>query len=87
MNMTLIIGLAIFILIFLFVRMPKFLLRFVGTGTVRMAIGLLMLVLLNVFGNSFGLHIPINIFTILVSSILGVFGVISLAAIHIFIIP
>lgn len=85
MNMTLLIGFALFILIFLFVRMPKFLLRLVGTSTVRIAIGLLMLVLLNVFGNSFGLHIPINIFTVLVSSILGVMGVISLAAIHLFI--
>lgn len=86
MNMTLMIGLLLFILVFLFVRMPKFLLRFVGTSTVRVAIGLLMLVLLNVFGNMFGLHVPINIFTILVSSILGIFGVMSLVAIHIFII-
>lgn len=85
MNMTILIGLFVFIIIFLFVRMPKFLLRFVRTGTVRLAIGLLMLVLLNVFGNSFGLHVPINLFTVLVSSVLGIFGVVSLALIHLLI--
>ncbi|NLI67339.1 MAG: pro-sigmaK processing inhibitor BofA [Bacilli bacterium] len=85
MNMTILIGLFVFIIIFLFVRMPKFLLRFVRTGTVRLAIGLLMLVLLNVFGNSFGLHVPINLFTVLVSSVLGIFGVASLALIHLLI--
>lgn len=85
MNMTILIGLFVFIIIFLFVRMPKFLLRFVRTGTVRLAIGLLMLVLLNVFGNSFGLHVPINLFTVLVCSVLGIFGVASLALIHLLI--
>ena len=85
MNLTLLIGLTIFIILFLFVRMPAFLIRFVGTSSVRIAIGLLLLVLLNVFGNAFGLHIPINFFTIVASSLLGMAGIISILAIHLFI--
>lgn len=85
MNLTLLIGLTIFIILFLFVRMPAFLIRFVGTSSVRIAIGLLLLVLLNVFGNAFGLHIPINFFTIVTSSLLGMAGIISILAIHLFI--
>lgn len=85
MNTTLVIGVLSFIGIFLILRMPKLLLRFVGTSTVRVVIGILLLLFLNVIGNQFGLYVPINIFTVLVSSILGVFGVISLASIHMFI--
>jgi len=85
MNMTLLIGILLFIVIFLIVRMPKLLLRFVGTGTVRVAIGVLLLLFLNVFGNQFGLHVPINIFTVLISSVLGIFGITSLVAIQLFI--
>lgn len=85
MNITLLIGISIFILIFLFVRMPTFLIRFIGTSSVRIAIGLLLLIFLNVFGNTFGLHIPINFFTVLVSSLLGIIGIISLVAIHFFV--
>ena len=57
----------------------------IGHIVVRVVIGVLFLFFFNVFAASFGLHIPINVFTVLVSSILGIFGVTSLAAIHIFI--
>jgi len=39
-----------------------------------------------VFGGAIGLHIPINLFTTVVSGFLGVFGLASLAAIQLFII-
>lgn len=51
----------------------------------RMAIGVLLLFFANVFGGYIGLHIPINLFTVGISTVLGVLGVISLAAIQIFI--
>lgn len=85
MNMTLVIGVLVFIVIFLILRMPKLLLRFVGTGTVRIVIGLLLLLFLNVVGNQFGIYVPINLLTILISSVLGIFGVASLVAIQLFI--
>jgi len=87
MIQTVMIGIVIFSCLFLFVRMPRKWARFVGASTVRLAIGLLLLVLLNVFGNAYGIHLPINTFTILVSSLLGIFGVTSLVAIHLWIIP
>lgn len=85
MKTTLMIGLVIFITVFLFIRAPKGIVRFIGSSTVRIAIGVLFLFFFNVFGGSFGLHIPINIFTVFVSSILGLSGVMSLAAVHVFV--
>jgi len=78
-------GVISIIILFLIIRSPAKLIRFLGHSTIRLTIGVLFLFFFNVFGGSLGLHIPINIFTVLVSSILGLFGVTSLAAIHIFI--
>src|SRR5690625_782001 len=50
-----------------------------------MAIGVLLLFFANVLGGYIGLHIPINLFTVSISTILGILGVLSLAAIQIFI--
>jgi inhibitor of the pro-sigma K processing machinery len=61
--------------------------RFLVNGTVKLGIGILFLFFFNVIGGSFGLHIPINIFTAVVSGFLGLFGVASLAAIHLMILP
>lgn len=83
---TLVIGLLLFIFVFLIVRMPKMLGRLVGAGAVRAVIGILLLVFLNVVGNQFGLYVPLNMFTVFVSSLLGIFGVASLVAIQLFII-
>lgn len=79
---TLVIGLLLFIFVFLIVRMPKMLGRLVGAGAVRAVIGILLLVFLNVVGNQFGLYVPLNMFTVFVSSLLGIFGVASLVAIQ-----
>lgn len=59
--------------------------RFIGQATVKLAIGVLFLFFFNVFGGLIGLHIPINLFTITITGFLGLFGMFSLAAVHIFI--
>lgn len=82
---TLVIGLLLFIFVFLIVRMPKVLWRLIGAGAVRAVIGILLLVFLNVVGNQFGLYVPLNMFTVFISSVLGIFGVTSLLAVQLFI--
>lgn len=74
------------IILLLFVGAPVKPLRFIANSTVKLGIGILFLFFLNVFGGAIGLHVPINLFTVVVSGFLGVFGVASLAAIHLFII-
>lgn len=84
-TMVVIIGAVVLGIVLLIIRAPTKVTRFLGHGAVRLTIGILFLFFFNVFGGSIGLHIPINLFTVLVSSILGIFGVSSLAAIHLFI--
>jgi len=74
----------ILIILLLIIGAPVKPTRFIAHGTVKLGIGLLFLFFLNVFGGAIGLHIPINLFTIIVSGFLGVLGVSSLAAIQIF---
>ncbi|GIO24269.1 pro-sigmaK processing inhibitor BofA family protein [Oceanobacillus sp. J11TS1] len=86
MSSTLVIGFIIGLIIILFiVGAPVKPMKYIGKATIRLGIGALLLFFLNVFGGVIGLHIPINLFTVLVSGFLGVFGVGSLAAIHLFI--
>jgi len=85
MPTTLLIGIGLFMITFLIIRMPALFFRFASTSTVRLVIGLLLLVLLNVVGNQFGLFVPINLLTIVITSILGFFGILSLVAIQLFI--
>ncbi len=59
--------------------------KFIGQATVKLGIGILILFFFNVFGGMLGLHIPINLFTAVVSGFLGLFGLASLTAIHLFI--
>lgn len=80
-----IVGFFCFVLVYLIVRLPEKLSRLLGRSVVRLTVGLLLLFFFNVFGGYIGLHVPINLFTLSVTTILGLFGMISLAAIHIFI--
>lgn len=48
----------------------------------NVAIGVLIIVLVNTFCGSIGLHIPFNIITALVSGILGIPGVLGLVLIN-----
>ncbi len=48
----------------------------------NIGIGLVMILLVNVFGENIGLHIPFNIITAIVSGTLGIPGVIALIIIN-----
>jgi len=56
--------------------------RVVGNVFVKVIIGGMLLFFLNAFGSSFGLHVPINIITAGIAGLLGVPGLLSLAAIQ-----
>lgn len=85
MSSTLVISIMIgLIILLLFIGAPVKPMRFIAHTTVKLGIGVLFLFFFNVFGGSLGLHIPINLFTVIISGFLGIFGVSSLAAIQIF---
>lgn len=83
-TMIIIIMLSVIVLL-LTIGAPVKPLKLIGQASVKLVIGALLLFFVNIFGASFGIHIPINLFTALVSGILGIFGIVSLIAIHIFI--
>lgn len=88
MSSTVVISIMVaFIVLLLIVGAPGKPMRFIAHSTVKLGIGILFLFFFNVFGGAIGLHIPINLFTTVVSGFLGLFGVASLAAIQLFIIP
>ncbi|KKE77564.1 pro-sigmaK processing inhibitor BofA family protein [Oceanobacillus caeni] len=87
MSSTLIITIMVaLIVLLLLVGAPIKPMRFIGQATVKIGIGILFLFFVNVFGGAIGLHIPINMYTAIVAGFLGLFGVASLTAIHLFII-
>ena len=61
-------------------------LKIIGSIFAKVVIGGMLLFFLNAFGSSFGLHVPINVFTAGVAGILGIPGLLSLAAIQYWII-
>ncbi|SDK23966.1 pro-sigmaK processing inhibitor BofA family protein [Sediminibacillus albus] len=86
MNSTIIIaGMVALIALLLILGAPIKPLRFLAQGSVKLVIGVLFLFFFNVFGASVGLHLPINIYTALITGFLGIPGLASLAAIHIFV--
>jgi inhibitor of the pro-sigma K processing machinery len=56
-------------------------LRFIGQGMIKLAIGALLLFFVNAFGGQMDIHVPINILTAVISGFLGVFGVAALVII------
>lgn len=86
MEPTLIIFIIIgLIVLFLILGAPTKSFRLLGQGIVKLLIGAILLFFLNVFGNQFGLHIPINLSTTAVSGLLGIPGLISLVVIQLWI--
>lgn len=85
-NTFIVIGIVLVVLLIV-VRIPKKVMHIIGNSIIRITIATLLLFFLNVFGGMISLHIPINLFTVAVSSILGVAGIASLVAIHLFILP
>lgn len=87
LSSTLVISvIVLLIIVLLFVGAPIKPMRFIAHNTVKLGIGILLLFFINVFGGIIGLHIPINVFTVIISGFLGLFGVASLSAIQLFLI-
>jgi inhibitor of the pro-sigma K processing machinery len=70
------------ILILLFTGAPFKPARFVGQAAIKLVIGALFLFFLNAAGNRYGIHVPINIATSVVSGFLGIPGLFALVAIQ-----
>lgn len=66
------------ILVLLLVGAPMKPIKWVGQVFVRILVGALLLFLVNTFGASFNLHIPINFITTSISGILGIPGLAAL---------
>lgn len=77
---------VVLIIVLFFIGAPPKPTKFVGQSLIKLGIGVLFLFFFNVFGGEFGLHIPINLFTVFISGFLGILGVVSLAAMQIFLV-
>ncbi|WP_138419232.1 pro-sigmaK processing inhibitor BofA family protein [Aquibacillus sediminis] len=84
-SMFIVFGVVAMITILLIVGAPLKPMRFLAQGTVKLVIGVLFLFFFNVFGASIGLHLPINFFTAIIAGFLGIPGIASLTALHIFV--
>ncbi|MDL4839140.1 pro-sigmaK processing inhibitor BofA family protein [Aquibacillus rhizosphaerae] len=78
-------SMVVLIALLLIVGAPIKPMRFLAQGTVKLVIGVLFLFFFNVFGASIGLHLPINIYTAVIAGFLGIPGLASLTALHIFV--
>lgn len=74
--------LGVLILILLFSGAPSKPVRFVGQAAIKLLIGALFLFFLNVAGNHYGIHVPINFATSAISGFLGIPGLFALVAIQ-----
>jgi inhibitor of the pro-sigma K processing machinery len=70
------------ILILLFTGAPFKPARFVGQAAIKLVIGALFLFFLNAAGKRYGIHVPINLATSVVSGFLGIPGLFALVAIQ-----
>lgn len=86
MSATIVISaMVICIGILLFVGAPLKPVRWMGQVFAKLAVGALLLFFFNVICGAIGLHIPINLFTVVATGFLGIFGLASLCAIHLFV--
>ncbi|MGG3956545.1 pro-sigmaK processing inhibitor BofA family protein [Bhargavaea massiliensis] len=87
MNETVVIvSIISLIVIILLIGIPIRFTRWIGEGIVRLVIGALFIFLINVVGNVSGIHLPINLFTVMVTGVLGIPGVVALIFIQQYII-
>ncbi|WP_040206617.1 pro-sigmaK processing inhibitor BofA family protein [Neobacillus jeddahensis] len=70
------------VLLLLFSGAPFKPARFIGQAAIKFIIGALFLFFLNVAGNKYGIHVPINFATSAVSGFLGIPGLFALVAIQ-----
>ncbi|WP_243525393.1 pro-sigmaK processing inhibitor BofA family protein [Bacillus pseudomycoides] len=88
MNSTLVVGgilTLVFVLLIFGASMKP--LQFIGKIFVKVIIGVVLLFAVNVVGTYFGFHIPINLGTASVSSVLGIPGICALVIIKLYIMP
>lgn len=71
---------------FLLVSMPGKALKWTGQAIMKVMIGAIFLFFLNAVGNQFGIFVPINLITSVVSGFLGLPGVAALTVIQLWII-
>ncbi|BBN97325.1 pro-sigmaK processing inhibitor BofA family protein [Sporolactobacillus terrae] len=74
----LVIGILVVFLIMIVAGTSAHPMRWIGKLAVRLVVGALLLFLLNVIGESFSMHIPINLATAAVSGFLGLPGLAAL---------
>ncbi|MGG3843566.1 pro-sigmaK processing inhibitor BofA family protein [Anoxybacillus kestanbolensis] len=87
MNETVVIvSIISLIVIILLIGIPIRFTRWISEGIVRLVIGALFIFLINVVGNVSGIHLPINLFTVMVTGFLGIPGVVALIFIQQYII-
>ncbi|WP_042453781.1 pro-sigmaK processing inhibitor BofA family protein [Neobacillus dielmonensis] len=70
------------ILLLLIIGAPFKPVKFIGQAAIKIVIGALFLFFLNAVGNRYGIHVPINPITSIISGFLGIPGVFALAAIQ-----
>ncbi|EJQ36433.1 Pro-sigmaK processing inhibitor BofA [Bacillus cereus BAG5X1-1] len=88
MNSTIIIiGILALVFIFLIFGVSAKPIRFIGKALFHVTLGIALLFIVNVAGTYFDFHIPINIGTATVSSLLGVPGVAAIVIIKLYIMP
>ncbi|RYL96753.1 pro-sigmaK processing inhibitor BofA [Sporolactobacillus sp. THM7-7] len=85
MNTLLLITVGVFFLFFLMFVLgtPFHPVRWMGKLAVRLLVGVFLLFLVNVIGESFRLHVPINLATASVSGLLGLPGITALILIKV----
>ncbi|MGP4038944.1 pro-sigmaK processing inhibitor BofA family protein [Gracilibacillus sp. D59] len=86
MNWWIIGGIVVLIVILLTRGIPVNLIKGSGQVVMKVTLGILFLFFFNLFGASFGLHIPINVFTAVIVGVLGIPGIACLTAINVFVI-
>ncbi|MGJ7923267.1 pro-sigmaK processing inhibitor BofA family protein [Neobacillus sp. LXY-4] len=74
------------VLLLLFIGAPVKPIRYIGQGVIKLLIGAILLFFLNTLGNQYGIHVPINFITTMISGFLGIPGLAALVAIQIWVI-
>lgn len=70
------------VLLLLFIGAPVKPMRYIGQGVIKLLIGAILLFFLNTLGNQYGIHVPINFITTMISGFLGIPGLAALVAIQ-----
>ncbi|GAB2536430.1 pro-sigmaK processing inhibitor BofA family protein [Gracilibacillus alcaliphilus] len=86
MNWWIIGGIVILIGLLLAKGIPANLVKGSGRIVMKITIGVLFLFFVNLLGASFGLYVPINLFTAGIAGILGIPGIVCLTALHFWVI-